>query len=82
MWEKSNLLSVPITALFRDNKEWAVFIANNNIVQKRYVQIGRKNAYHAQISSGIQEGNWYVLHPKDQLADGVKVVSRAEYIIE
>ena len=82
LWQDTNLLSIPITALFRDNKEWAVFVSNNNIAQKRHVKIGRKNAFDAQIISGMQEGDWYVLHPNDQIADGVKVASRTDYIIE
>lgn len=82
LWEGSNILSVPITALFRDNKEWAVFVTNDNVVQKRQVKIGQKNAFDAQVISGIQEGDWFVIHPNDQIEDGVKVTSRAEYIVK
>jgi HlyD family secretion protein len=82
LWQDTNILSIPITALFRDNNEWAVFVSNNNIVQKRHVEIGRKNAFNAQILSGMQEGDWYVLHPNDLIADGVKVAPRAQYTVE
>jgi HlyD family secretion protein len=75
LWENNEVLSVPITALFRDHKQWAVFVVNNNIAQKRHVKIGRKNAFNAQVLSGLEEGDWYILHPNDQLEDGVKVAS-------
>ncbi|MFT5940155.1 MAG: HlyD family secretion protein [Paraglaciecola sp.] len=77
LWEGTNLLTVPITALFRDQQHWAVFLANNNVVEKRRVQIGRKNAFAAQIISGLNEGDWFVLYPNDQIADGVRITSRA-----
>ncbi|MFQ3237272.1 MAG: HlyD family secretion protein [Paraglaciecola sp.] len=77
LWEGSDLLTIPITALFRDEQHWAVFLANNNVVEKRRVQIGRKNAFAAQIISGLNEGDWFILYPNDQLADGVSISSRA-----
>jgi HlyD family secretion protein len=80
IWQEDALLTVPVTALFRDQKEWAIFVAINNVVEKRMLQIGRKNAFRAQIISGMQEGDWFILYPNEQIEDGVKVVSRSKYV--
>jgi HlyD family secretion protein len=80
IWKKKELLTVPVTALFRDQQEWAIFLANNNTVEKRIIKIGRKNAFRAEVISGMQEDDWFILYPNEQIKDGVKVVSRSEYV--
>lgn len=80
IWQQSELLTVPITSLFREQQEWAIFVANNNVAEKRMVQVGQKNAFRAQIISGLQEGDWFISYPNEQIEDGVKVVSRSEYL--
>lgn len=80
LWEGEKILNLPLTALFREQQDWAVFAIEDDIVQKRLVQIGQRNGFNAQILSGMQEGDWFVLHPNDQISEGVKVASRSEYI--
>jgi HlyD family secretion protein len=80
LWEGEKILNLPLTALFREKQDWAVFAIEDDIVQKRLVKIGQRNGFNAQILSGMQEGDWFVLHPNDQISDGVKVASRTDYI--
>jgi HlyD family secretion protein len=79
LWEGDEVLSVPLTALFRDKSEWAVFAIKNGKVRTRIVEVGRRNAFNAQILSGLQEGDWFILYPNDQIADGVSISSRINY---
>jgi HlyD family secretion protein len=80
LWQETNILNLPLTALFREKQNWAVFAIEDDIVQKRLVKIGQRNGFNAQILSGMREGDWFVLHPNDQISDGVKVASRTKFI--
>jgi HlyD family secretion protein len=80
LWEENDILSVPLTALFRVKDEWAIFAIKNNVVQTQIIEVGRRNAFNAQILSGLQEGDWFVLYPNDQIANGVSISSRTDYI--
>ena len=80
LWEGIDVLSVPLTALFGNKDEWAVFAIINGTVQSKIVEVGRRNAFNAQILSGLQEGDWFVLYPNDQIANGVSITSRTDYV--
>lgn len=80
LWDGSDLLSVPVTALFRDQGKWAIFVVRDNTAQKKIVRIGHKNAFNVEVVSGLNEGDWYVSHPNNQIADNVKVLSRIDFI--
>ena len=54
--------------------------AHFKVAGNRMLQIGRKNAFRAQIISGMQEGDWFILYPNEQIEDGIRVVSRSEYV--
>lgn len=74
--EKENLLTVPLTALFRDGVNWAAYVNENGRAQLRTINIGDKNTYEAEVLSGLSAGEWVVLHPDNRLADGVRIAAR------
>ncbi|WJG10784.1 HlyD family efflux transporter periplasmic adaptor subunit [Aliiglaciecola sp. LCG003] len=74
LWQGTNLLTVPITALFRDNKDWALYAVVNDRVEKRSVVIGQQNAYFAEIRQGLKQGEKFIKYPNNQIIDGVKVI--------
>ena len=76
VWEDQNALFVPSSALFRDGKEWAVFVVDAGIATKRIVQIGQNNGLQAQIISGLNGGDSIVLYPGTNLVDGASVQER------
>jgi HlyD family secretion protein len=71
--ERQNALKVPLTALFRDGPEWAVFVADDGRARLRHVVLGERTRSEAEISGGLDEGEYVVLHPSDRIADGVRV---------
>jgi len=75
-WEESDVLQVPVAALFRDGEQWAVYRVENGAAQLTPVEIGRENGRHAQVLEGIEEGQEIVLYPGEQLGDGVRVIER------
>ena len=76
LWEQENVLKLPITALFREGKEWAVFVVEENRAKLRKIEIGQRNSFDAQILTGVKEGEVVILHPSNQIQDNVLVTER------
>jgi HlyD family secretion protein len=75
-WSAKNVLTVPVSALFRKGDTWAVFAIRNGRTHATAVQIGQRNNRVAAIISGLSEGNEVVLHPSDRVVDGGSVTAR------
>ncbi len=78
IWESDNVLKVPAGALFRQEKEWAVYVLAEGKAVLRTVQIGHNNGLEAEVLGGLREGDRVILHPGDKIKDGVAIVSRKE----
>jgi HlyD family secretion protein len=76
LWEGVDVVKLPLTALFRDGDQWAVFVESGGRAQHRNVKIGRRNGLEAEITGGIQLGEHVVMHPGDKVVDGVRVKTR------
>jgi HlyD family secretion protein len=76
LWEDKEVLSVPLTTLFRDGERWAVFVAADGTAQLRHVELGQRNGVAAQIVAGLETGEQVVLHPSDRVVDGVRIAPR------
>lgn len=75
-WQADDTLQVPLSALWRDGDDWSVFVADGTTVSTRQVEIGRRNERTAQVLSGVEAGERVVVHPSDELGDGVEIVER------
>lgn len=76
LWQSNEILKIPLSALFRQGNDWAVFRVENGTAQTRIVETGRRNGIEAQILGGLEEGDQVVLHPSGRVGDGTKVVKR------
>ncbi len=76
LWEGDDVLQVPASTLFRDGEKWALFVVQDGKAVKRDVQVGQRNGLSAQILSGIKAGDRVIVHPDDQVKDGVRVAVR------
>jgi HlyD family secretion protein len=76
LWEAGEVLAVPLTALFRDREQWALFVAVNGRATLRQVEVGQKNGVLAEIRQGVATGEQVVLHPSDRVSDGTRIRSR------
>jgi HlyD family secretion protein len=70
------VLQIPASSLFRDGNGLAAFALDDGKAVKRRVEIGQRSGLTAQVLSGIGEGESVVVHPDDQLREGVRVASR------
>ena len=74
--EAKDVLQVPNSALFRSEKDWAVFVSNKGKAEKRLVQVGQRNGFTAEILSGIQENEKVIAHPDEAISDGSRIQPR------
>jgi HlyD family secretion protein len=70
------VLKVPLTALFRDGPDWAVFVVDSGRAKLVRVTLGESNGIETEIATGLTEHERVVLHPSDRVRDRVRVVSR------
>jgi HlyD family secretion protein len=77
VWEGKDLVAVPVAALFRQGGDWAVYVVANGRAELRLVELGRRNGALAEVKAGLAAGDVVVLHPSDQMADGVTVAPGA-----
>ena len=73
--ERDDALTVPTSALFRRQGEWSVFTVEAGRARRRPVQIGERNQSVAELLGGLDDGASVILHPSDQVEDGVRVVA-------
>jgi HlyD family secretion protein len=78
VWKGKQLVAVPVAALFRQGGDWAVYAVTNGRAELRLVELGRRNAALSEVTAGLAAGDVVVLHPSDQMADGVAVVAAPE----
>lgn len=76
LWESDAVLTVPLTALFRDGEDWAVFEVVDERAVLRKVRVGRRTNLRAQILDGLDAGALVVAHPGDQVEAGVRLEAR------
>ena len=69
---------VPVSALYRDGENWAVFVERNGEAARTVVKIAGRNAELAWAESGLQPGEAVIVYPSDSVSHGgpVKVVRR------
>lgn len=77
-WQSPDALRLPISALFRSGADWAVFVARDGVAERRVVRIGKRNSDMAEVLDGLEPGERVVTHPGERVADGVRVIERAD----
>ncbi|MFW8635627.1 efflux RND transporter periplasmic adaptor subunit [Cribrihabitans pelagius] len=75
-WEGEDVLRVPVSALFRRGGAWAAYVAQDGRAAERALTLGRRNGQVAEVRAGLAAGEAVILHPSDDVADGVAVTAR------
>ncbi|CAJ0800258.1 Macrolide export protein MacA [Ralstonia psammae] len=73
IWDRPDVLKVPIGALYRCGDNWCAFVVKNGKAAQRTIQIGQRNAEEAQILDGLQNDDTVVVYPPTTLGDGMNV---------
>jgi len=76
IWQRKNVLKVPVSSLFRVGDQWAVYVDRGGRAAQQIVKIGRRNDLEADVTGGLREGGQVVLHPPDTLTSGTRIEAR------
>lgn len=76
VWRDDDVLSVPMTALFKQGSEWSAYVLKEGRASLQTLELGRMNGRRAQILSGLTEGDTVIEHPSNRIEQGVSVKDR------
>ena len=67
---------VPATALFTTADHWNVFALRDGRARLQRVSTGQMSDTEVEITAGLQQNDTILVHPSDQIHDGVRVAAR------
>ena len=70
------MITIPLSALFRQNEQWSVFKVVDGVVELQKVSVGERNDRFAEIKSGLKEDDLIISHPGNNVESGIKVEQR------
>jgi HlyD family secretion protein len=73
---RSDAVIVPVSALFRGEGGWAVFVVDGDRARRQAVEIGPRSGLDAVIERGLEPGTKVIVYPGDLVRDGVRVAPR------
>lgn len=73
---EGEVLKLPLSALFRQGEEWAVFVAAEGRARLRPVAVSQRNSLAVEIREGLVPGERVILYPSDRIKDGAAIVER------
>lgn len=76
VWQKEDVMRVPLSAMFRQGDQWSVFAVSEDRAYAVPIEVGQINDRFAEIVSGLTAGQTVVLHPSNRISDGVRVIAR------
>ncbi|MBK6349191.1 MAG: ATP-binding cassette domain-containing protein [Proteobacteria bacterium] len=76
LWESNDVLKVPLSSLFRQGGEWAVFVSRDGRARLQTLAIGNMNGIDAEVLKGVAAGDAVVVHPSDRVSDGARIEPR------
>jgi HlyD family secretion protein len=76
IWEGKDRVKVPLSALFRCQSDWCVFIQHDRKAQRQKIYLGQRDRLMAEVTEGLNPGDVVILHPTDQVRDGVLIQSK------
>jgi len=76
-WRSESVLRVPLSALFRYGKDWAVYVVKNGRAARTIVNIDHRNSEVAEVVRGLSANDRVILHPSDRVADRSRIAERS-----
>jgi HlyD family secretion protein len=75
--ERADATLVPVSALFRDGDQWAVFTISQGRAEKRAVQLGARSGMVAVVEKNLAAGENIIVYPSEAIKDQIKVKVRS-----
>ncbi len=74
--EAQSVLQVPVSSLFRGKNGWHLFVIEDGKSVEKAVTIGMRSTWQAEVLVGVSLGQRVVVHPSNELKDGMAVQVR------
>ncbi len=74
--EAANVLQVPVSSLFRGKEGWHLFVLEDGRAVEKGVTVGMRGTLQAQVLAGVNVGQRVVVHPTNELKDGMRVMAQ------
>ena len=71
------MLTVPASALFRNDERWQLYALRDGRALLRDVSIGHTGSGSAEVLSGVGDGDTVIVFPYEALRDGTRVRARS-----
>lgn len=75
-WRTDDALLIPLAAVFRRDGQWYTYRSVEGVAQEVAIEIGRRDGRSAELLAGLEAGESVILHPPDDITDGVAVAER------
>ena len=75
-WQEAEVLQVPLGALFRSGKDWAVFVEQEGRANLRRIEVGQINDEAAEVLNGLTVGERVVTYPSDRVVENGLIAAR------
>lgn len=76
IWERSDVIKLPIGALFRCGEQWCVFTVERKRAIQHVVQIGQRNSEEAEMLDGPDGNQIVIVYPPGTLTNNARVLPR------
>ena len=78
VWQATDILTVPESALFREGGQWSVFVEKDGIAQITAVEVGKSDGILSEVISGLVAGDKVVLYPSAAIENGSPIAARTQ----
>ncbi|MEN9225574.1 MAG: HlyD family efflux transporter periplasmic adaptor subunit [Thermostichus sp. DRC_bins_24] len=76
IWQNEEALKLPLSALFRCQDQWCVYVAEEARAQQRQVALGQRSTTMAEVLQGLEAGETVILYPSDHVQPGRRIQPR------
>ncbi|PCI05069.1 MAG: hypothetical protein COB78_00110 [Hyphomicrobiales bacterium] len=75
---KTNVLRIPISALFRVDNQWASYVDVDGMASLKTLELGNFSLTHAEVISGLDQGDKVIVFPSDRVKNNIMIEVRSE----
>lgn len=73
VWHDGQVIRVPISAIFRIKRDWAVFRNDDGRARLQVIRLGHMTDQYAEVLEGLSAGDQVIAYPSDRIQDGVLI---------
>jgi HlyD family secretion protein len=73
LWERTNVLMVPVGTLFRRGNQWTAFKVVGHRAVAQPIRVGHQSRLEAEVLDGLADGDQVIVHPSERVSDGTRV---------